>query len=104
MSASSTAPDSAPHVARLLISCPDRPGIVAAVSRFLFEQGANILDADQHSTDPAGGTFFMRMVFHLDGLDVDRTALERAFAQHVGEPFAMEWSIAYAGDRKRVAI
>ncbi|HEV7772920.1 MAG TPA: formyltetrahydrofolate deformylase [Conexibacter sp.] len=93
-----------PHVARLLISCPDRPGIVAAVSRFLFEHGANILDADQHSTDPAGGTFFMRMAFHLDGLDLDRAELEQAFAAAVAEPFAMEWSIAYAADRKRVAI
>jgi len=110
-----------PHVARLLISCPDRPGIVAAVSRFLFEHGANILDADQHSTDPSGGTFFMRMVFQLDRLDErawgpgsaghvagfatpPRAELERAFAAHVAEPFAMEWSIAYAADRKRMAI
>jgi formyltetrahydrofolate deformylase len=91
-------------VARLLISCPDRPGIVAAVSRFLFEHGANILDADQHSTDPAGGTFFMRMVFHLDRRDVGRDGLEQAFAADVAEPFAMEWSIAYAADRKRLAI
>ncbi|HEX7289583.1 MAG TPA: formyltetrahydrofolate deformylase [Conexibacter sp.] len=92
------------HVARLLISCPDRPGIVAAVSRFLFEHGANILDADQHSTDPAGGAFFMRLVFHADGLDLGRAELERAFAAQVAAPFAMEWSIAYAADRKRVAI
>jgi len=92
------------HVARLLISCPDRPGIVAAVSRFLFEHGANILDADQHSTDPQGGTFFMRMAFHLDGLDIGRAELERAFAEQVAAPFAMDWSIAYATDRKRMAI
>jgi formyltetrahydrofolate deformylase len=97
-------PDAAPHVARLLISCADRPGIVAAVSRFLFEHGANILDADQHSTDPQGGTFFMRMAFHLDGLDLGRAELERTFAAQVAEPFAMEWSIAYAAERKRVAI
>lgn len=93
-----------PHVARLLISCPDRPGIVAAVSRFLFEHGANILDADQHSTDPQGGTFFMRMVFDLQGLDEDRAAFAGAFAREVAEPFAMEWSIAHASDRKRMAI
>jgi formyltetrahydrofolate deformylase len=93
-----------PHVARLLISCPDRPGIVAAVSRFLFEHGANILDADQHSTDPSGGTFFMRMAFHIDGLDVGRGELEQTFAAQVAAPFAMEWSIAYAADRKRIAI
>jgi formyltetrahydrofolate deformylase len=102
--AQSGAPEAPPHVARLLISCPDRPGIVAAVSRFLFEHGANILDADQHSTDPAGGSFFMRMVFHIDGLDLGRDELERGFAAQVAEPFAMEWSIAYATDRKRMAI
>jgi formyltetrahydrofolate deformylase len=41
---------------RLLISCPDQDGIVAAVSGFLFEQGANIVEANQHATEPEGGT------------------------------------------------
>jgi formyltetrahydrofolate deformylase len=90
--------------ARLLISCPDRRGIVAAVSRFLFEHGANVLDSDQHSTDPQGGTFFMRMEFHLEGLDVGREELERAFATAVAAEFGMDWRIAYATPRKRMAI
>ncbi|HEY4279803.1 MAG TPA: formyltetrahydrofolate deformylase [Conexibacter sp.] len=93
-----------PNTARLLISCPDRRGIVAAVSRFLFEHGANVLAADQHSTDPEGGTFFMRMEFHLDGLDLGRPELERAFAATVAEPFGMEWTISYARHAKRIAI
>ncbi|MDW5596081.1 formyltetrahydrofolate deformylase [Conexibacter stalactiti] len=93
-----------PNTARLLISCADRRGIVAAVSRFLFEHGANILDADQHSTDPSGGTFFMRMEFHLEGLDLGRRELEHAFATTVAEQFAMEWRIAYASRPKRVAL
>jgi formyltetrahydrofolate deformylase len=104
MGAPTSPPDPPPNVARLLISCPDRPGIVAAVSRFLFEHGANILDADQHSTDPQGGTFFMRMELHAEGLDMGRGELEAAFAAQVAEPFAMEWSIAYATERKRIAI
>jgi formyltetrahydrofolate deformylase len=45
------------HIARLLVSCTDRHGIVAAVAGFLSESDANILSADQHSTDPEGGTF-----------------------------------------------
>ena len=93
-----------PNTARLLISCPDRRGIVAAVSRFLYEHGANILDADQHSTDPAGGTFFMRMEFHLEGLDLGRPELEAAFGATVGEPFGMDWRISYARRPKRVAL
>jgi formyltetrahydrofolate deformylase len=93
-----------PNTARLLISCPDRRGIVAAVSRFLFEHGANILEADQHSTDPTGGTFFMRMEFHLDGLDLGRPELEQAFATTVAQQFAMDWRISYAHQPKRVAV
>jgi formyltetrahydrofolate deformylase len=90
--------------ARLLISCPDRRGIVAAVSQFLHAHGANILDSSQHSTDPTGGTFFMRMVFHLGGLDVGRAQLERAFGDVVAKPFDMQWRVSYTDRRKRMAV
>jgi formyltetrahydrofolate deformylase len=94
-----------PNTARLLISCPDRRGIVAAVSRFLFEHGANILEADQHSTGGgADGMFFMRMEFHLEGLDLGRPELEQAFASTVAEQFEMEWQVSYAHRPKRVAV
>ena len=63
--------------ARLLVSCPDRHGIVAAVAGFLAESGANIVMSDQYSTDPEGGRFFLRMECHLDGLDSNRTVVER---------------------------
>jgi formyltetrahydrofolate deformylase len=92
------------NTARLLISCPDRRGIVAGVSQFLHSHGANILDSSQHSTDPVGGTFFMRMVFHLDGLDLGRAQLERAFGDVVAKPFEMDWRISYADRRKRIAV
>jgi formyltetrahydrofolate deformylase len=92
------------NIARLLVSCPDRHGIVAAVSGFLFESDANILSSDQHSTDPEGGTFFMRMEFRVDGLQDRRHQLERAFAERIGGPFQMAWRFAYASERKRVAL
>jgi formyltetrahydrofolate deformylase len=88
----------------LLVSCPDRHGIVAAVSGFLAESDANILSSDQHSTDPEGGTFFMRMEFRLEGLQSRREEFERAFAERVGRPFAMDWRLAYASERKRAAL
>jgi formyltetrahydrofolate deformylase len=56
------------YTARLLIDCPDRPGIVAAVSGFLFGQGANIVSSHQYSSDPAGGRFFLRTEFFLESL------------------------------------
>jgi formyltetrahydrofolate deformylase len=96
----------ADHTARLLISCPDGPGIVAAVSNFLFERGANIVASDQYSTHPHHGTFFMRTAFYLPELERDggRTAFERDFAGAVAERFSMDWRLSYAHERKRVAL
>jgi formyltetrahydrofolate deformylase len=93
----------ADHTARLLISCPDGPGIVAAVSRFLFEHGANIVTSDQYSTDPENGSFFMRSAFFLPAIEQDRASFEAAFGA-LAEQFAMRWRIAYARDRRRVAL
>ena len=90
--------------ARLLISCPDRPGIVAAVSGFLFRHGANIVTSDQYSIDPEGGRFFMRMEFSDAGLDLADTDLAEAFRTDVAERFEMEWRMSPAGERKRIAI
>jgi formyltetrahydrofolate deformylase len=87
---------------RLLITCPDRHGIVAAVAGFLAASGANIVSSDQYSTDHEGGEFFMRMEFTLAGGDLD--ALGHAFAQEVGERLDMDWRLSDAGRPKRVAL
>jgi formyltetrahydrofolate deformylase len=91
-------------LARLLIRCPDRPGIVAAVTAFLFQHGANITELDQHSTDPIGGRFFMRLEFQTPAVDLPPAGLERAFQAEVGERFAMDWRMSYAARRPRMAI
>ena len=91
-------------LARLLVTCPDRPGIVAAVSGFLRHHGANITALDQHSTDPEGGTFFLRAEFTTPHLDLAPDALGKAFAHVVGEPFGMDWRIDHAARPKRVAL
>ncbi|MBZ9711734.1 formyltetrahydrofolate deformylase [Deinococcus multiflagellatus] len=101
----SAAPALDPHnTAVLTITCPDRGGIVAAVSQFLHNHGANILHSDQHSTDPQGGTFFMRMEFHLSGLDLAREPFERAFATVVAAPFGMTWRVTYTTEPRRMAV
>ena len=97
-------PASLDGVGRLLVSCTDQPGIVAALSRFLRDRGANIEQSDQHTTDPAGGAFFMRTEFRLDGVEREAEAFEQAFAAEVAEPFGMDWRMHYAARRKRVAI
>jgi formyltetrahydrofolate deformylase len=87
---------------RLTIRCADGPGIVAAVSAFLHRQGANIVESDQYSTDPEGGTFFLRTVFHRVG--GSREELAAAFAAEVAGPFAMDWRLTDAAVPKRVAL
>ena len=89
---------------RLRIVCPDGPGIVAAVSTWLFERGANITDSAQHSTGPIHGTFFMRMEFFMEQLARARTELEESFDRDIGSRFGMEWRFSYGDDRKRLAI
>ncbi len=93
-----------PPITRLTISCPDQSGIVAATSRFLTAAGANIVHSDQHTTDPRGGTFFMRMEFDLALSAAERAELQTRFATEVGEPLAMQWRMWDAAERKRVAI
>ena len=91
-----------PATLRLLIACPDRPGIVAAVSRFLFDAGANIVRSDQYSTDPSGGTFFLRMEFTL--AQEQRGRFAEDFGLAVAHRFDMTWRLWDAARRKRVAI
>jgi formyltetrahydrofolate deformylase len=88
-------------VARLLISCADRSGIVAAVSGALAAAGANIIQSDQYSTDPEGGRFYMRLEFAVetDGLEQFRTEFPA-----VAERFEMNSRLWHSGQRKRVAL
>jgi formyltetrahydrofolate deformylase len=87
---------------RLLSSCPDRPGIISAVSSFLFENGANIVRSDQYSSDPEGGTFFLRMEFTLP--DERRDGLGDRFEASVAGRLEMDWGIWNTAQRKRLAI
>lgn len=90
------------HRLRLLISCPDRPGIVAEVSRFLYGYGANIVQSDQFSTDPTGGTFFMRIEFELPA-SRDRYAVKTNF-QPIADTFRMTWRFSDVNRLKRMAV
>ncbi|HEY8578580.1 MAG TPA: formyltetrahydrofolate deformylase [Beijerinckiaceae bacterium] len=84
----------------LTLSCADRPGIVAAVSTYLFEQGCNILDAQQFD-DVATGLFFMRVTFENDA--VPGETLRGGFEPIAGR-FAMKWTLRDVSERKRVMI
>jgi len=93
-------PGEAP-TSRLLLACPDQPGLIARVSGFLAESGLNIVDVDQHSS--AESRFFMRMVFdHVPAAERDR--FELRFAKEIGEPFQMDYAFHETERVRRVAI
>jgi formyltetrahydrofolate deformylase len=96
-------PDRYQDIGRLLLSCSDRPGIVAAITRFLFDFGANIIHSDQHTLDPFGGQFFIRIEFFLSGLEAREEEFRAAFS-HVADSFGATWRVSIAKRKKRVAI
>lgn len=91
-----------PDLATLLVSCPDRRGIVATLAQVLYGYGANILDSSQH-TDSAAEMFFQRIQFDLAELQTDRRTFERA-VQEVAERFGMQYRLLYGDRKKRVAL
>lgn len=91
-------------LARLQISCADRPGIVAAVTQFLYDHGANITELDQHSTEPSDGRFFMRVELQTPALDLDGPTLEARFRDSVATRFCMDWRLNFAARRPRMGL
>ncbi len=86
----------------LLLSCPDRPGLVASIANFVHERGGNIIHADQH-TDLEHGIFFQRVEFHAWSETVDRNELAAAVAELAGK-FGMQVRLAYSDERPRIAV
>jgi len=90
------------HQYVLTLSCPDRPGIVSAVSTFLAHNGQNILDAQQFD-DLETAQFFMRVVFTAADLAVGLPALQTGFAS-IADRFGMDWQMRDRASRRRVML
>jgi formyltetrahydrofolate deformylase len=90
-------------VGRLVVRCPDRPGIVAVLSRLLADVGANITDSQQHSSDPVGGTFTLRLEFVLADLAEHRQHLEGAL-NLLARQWQMTWRLTEAAHRPTIAV
>ncbi|WP_222195870.1 formyltetrahydrofolate deformylase [Modestobacter italicus] len=88
---------------RLVVRCPDRPGIVAALSGLMAQVGANITESQQHSSDPSGGTFTLRLEFVLADLAGRRAELEAALAGLAGE-WQLTWRLTEAAHTPRLAV
>jgi formyltetrahydrofolate deformylase len=99
----STVPSApAPATATLLVSCRDRTGLVAALSEFVFTNGGNILDADQHA-EVETGLFFMRLRWDLGSFKLSRAEIDGAM-HALAVRFDLEWELTYSDVRPRVAV
>jgi formyltetrahydrofolate deformylase len=87
----------------LLFQCLDRKGIVARVSDFIFKHGGNIVTADQYSTDPQGGYFFMRVEFILSDEQFNKDSLNEEFSA-IGKEFSGQWKIIDKSQTLRMGI
>ncbi|MEI7788810.1 MAG: formyltetrahydrofolate deformylase [Chlorobiaceae bacterium] len=85
----------------LLLSCPDRAGLVFRISNFIYERGGNILDLDEH-VDPVEKIFFVRVLWN-EKLSTLLSELEDAF-RPLGEEFCASWKIRLTGLTTRIAI
>ncbi len=86
----------------LLVDCPDRKGLVAAVAEFLYTHNANILHADQHQ-DAERNVFLMRVEWDLAGFDFDLADFPAVFGP-IAERYSLRWKLARSAQRHRLAL
>ena len=89
---------------RLLVSCPDKKGLIAAISSFVAMHDGNIVSADQYVSGEEGrGTFFMRLEIEGEGFGIERDEFGATFAP-LARRHKMEWRISYTDTPKKMAI
>ncbi|MEO1164312.1 MAG: formyltetrahydrofolate deformylase [Chloroflexota bacterium] len=88
--------------ALLLISCPDQQGLVATVTKFIFERNGNILHLDQH-VDKQEEVFFMRVEWELEGFSTPREQISSEF-EPLATQFKMTWTLRFSDERLKMAI
>ncbi|MCL4255307.1 MAG: formyltetrahydrofolate deformylase, partial [Anaerolineae bacterium] len=88
--------------ATLLISSPDRRGLVAAITDFIFRRNGNILHLDQH-VDTEHNIFFMRVQWDLAQFEIPKEKIAPAFAP-LAEQYEMDWRVHFSDERQRMAI
>ena len=86
----------------LLLSCPDRAGLVARISQFIYEQGGNILDLDEH-VDTSGKMFFIRVAWSLEHVSMSPAEMEEALTPLARE-FEASWKFRLSDRKMRVAL
>lgn len=91
------------RIARLIIHCPDQPGIISSVTSYLKAIQANIIDLDQHVSSQNSDHFFMRLEFQVSD-SFNPKQFEQDFVSKVANHFMMQWHLSFADTFKRIAV
>ncbi len=86
----------------LLVSCPDRKGITASVTNFIYKHNGNIVHADQHIDDQTN-VFFMRVEWSLRDFSLSRSEIQSVFGK-IAQKFQMDWELYFSDHIPRMAI
>ena len=86
----------------LLISCPDKQGLVAKIANFIYSNGGNIIHADQH-TDFENGLFLTRIEWLLDDFNLPQDLIAPAF-NSIAQPLEAKWELHFSDSIPRLAI
>lgn len=90
------------ETATILLTCPDRKGIVAGVTDFLYRNDGNILHVDQHIDDESK-TLFMRVEFDLADFAIEKERIKEKFDE-IGKKFSMQYSVKFSSEIQNIAI
>ena len=86
-----------------MIHCRDQPGIVVSITEFIFNNGGNILNLDQH-VDSEHQQFFMRVEWDLENFSLASDRIGDEFDSAVGVRFGMQWQLHFSSDEPRMAL
>ncbi|GAA1640897.1 MULTISPECIES: formyltetrahydrofolate deformylase [Brevibacterium] len=89
--------------ATLIVTCPDQPGLVSLITALIARNKGNIISLDQYTTDPRGGDFFQRVVFHREGLSAALPEIEADLAATLG-PHEIDYRLVEGSALKRMAV
>jgi formyltetrahydrofolate deformylase len=86
-----------------LIHCPDRKGLVATITEFLYKNNGNIIDLNQH-VDAGNRVFFMRIEWDLEGFSIPREKIGEYFQTLIADKLGLAWTLFFSDEVPRMAI
>lgn len=92
-----------PETATLLISCPDQKGLIHSITQFIYTNGGNVVDLEQH-VDRHESRFFMRISWQMRDFVIPSEAFGAAFQKALATPYQMEWQLFFSDQTPRMAV